>query len=79
MDFKSATDKLTESGAVNLTRVAEAFGITLNSVSRMRSGILRPPRNWEEKLAELAREAAEEMVEGAQDLREFADRIHEGG
>lgn len=79
MDFKAATDKLTEPGAINLTRVAAEFDLTLNSISRMRSGTLRPPRDWEAVIARLAREAAGEMVEGAQELKEFAAQLDRKG
>lgn len=75
MNFKEATDRLVQSGSVNLTRVAEEFDITLNSISRMRSGTLRPPRDWEVTIARLARKAAESMVEGARDLRRFAEEL----
>lgn len=77
MDFKTATDRLTASSTVNLTRVAEEFGITLNSISRMRRGTLRPPHGWEKRLAKLAGDAAQEMTEEAEALRSFARELIE--
>lgn len=79
MRFKAATDALTRAGSLTLTRIAERFGITPASLSRMRSdtmedrsNILRPPEGWPRTLAELARENAEELERRAKELRELA-------
>jgi transcriptional regulator with XRE-family HTH domain len=75
MDFKSATDELTESTGLTLTRVAEELGITLNSVSRMRSGVLKAPAGWQAVLAKLAKEHARDMATGAQRMAKFAAEL----
>lgn len=79
MDFKSATDQLVRSGTVNLTQVADEFGITLNSISRMRRGTLRPPQSWEQRIAMMARHHAKNLSSEIQHLRELADELERGG
>lgn len=78
MDFKAATDRLVEAG-VTLTRLADEMRITLNSVSRMRSGTgrnqLRPPDGWQSIVARLAREHAKERERDAERLRALADEL----
>jgi hypothetical protein len=79
MDFKTATDRLTEGTTLTLGRVAAAFGITLNSLSRMRSGrgsnALRAPQEWERVVLDLARAEAEGMRRRADALEQLAAEL----
>lgn len=81
MDFKEATDRLTNETGLTLARVAEEFSVTPNSLSRMRTGTgtgtnaLRPPAGWAAVVAKLAQEHAEAMEERAADLRGLADEL----
>ena len=59
MDFKTATDQLTD--RITADDIADAFGIARNSVARARlertnPGYRPPPQNWQPVLARLARE-----------------------
>lgn len=77
--FKVATDELTRPVSLSLSRIADRFGMSLNSVSRMRSGrgernVLRPPESWPRTLADLARENARELEQRAKELRDLAER-----
>jgi inosine/xanthosine triphosphate pyrophosphatase family protein len=79
MDFKEATDRLTMGTTVTLSQVAEAFGVTLNTVSRMRSGSgrnnLRPPANWQRTVAQLARSHAKEIQHRSRELEQLAAEL----
>jgi len=59
MDFKTATDRLTE--RITADEVAEAFGVARNTIARARlersnPGYRPPPGGWEPVLARMARE-----------------------
>lgn len=59
MDFKTATDRLTE--RITADDIAEAFGVARNTIARARlersnPGYRPPPENWQPVLARLARE-----------------------
>lgn len=70
MDFKEATDVLTD--CISLSDVAEAAGVALNSVARARMegpNSRPPPEGWEAVVARLARRRAGDLEELARDLR----------
>ena len=73
MDFKSATDRLTD--RVTADDIAAAFGVARNTIARARlepgsSAYRSPPELWRGVIARLARERAKaltslaEMLEG---------------
>jgi hypothetical protein len=71
MDFKSATDRLTE--RITADEIAQAFGVARNSIARARldpssSAYRSPPDRWRVVLARLARERSSELNELANDL-----------
>jgi hypothetical protein len=75
MDFKSATDQLTE--RVTADDIAQAFGVARNTIARARlepssSAYRSPPEGWQKVLARLARERCS-------DLKELADKLEQGG
>ncbi|MDP9349717.1 MAG: hypothetical protein M3P24_11350 [Gemmatimonadota bacterium] len=83
MDFKEATDRLTAEHPITLGEVAAAFGKTLNTISRMRSGKgandLSPPPDWSATVARLARVGAQRHRERAAELERLADEVERGG
>lgn len=78
MDFKHATDQITRAG-VTLVAVAEAFGVTPNTVSRWRSGqgrnALNPPADWHSTLADLARRSARRADQNRITLASLAEAL----
>jgi hypothetical protein len=79
MDFKEATDRLTAEDPITLGKVAAAFGKTLNTISRMRSGKgandLSPPLGWQATVAQLAQEGARQHRERAAELEQLAAEL----
>ena len=72
MDFKEATDQLTDLCAT-LDDVAVAVGRAPSSVRKARlapdsSSYRRPPPGWESAIAKLARERALELTKLAEEL-----------
>jgi hypothetical protein len=72
VDFKEATDRLTE--RVTLADIAEACGSHPNSIDRARlepesKSYRTPPPNWQVALAGLARERGEKLIALANELR----------
>lgn len=72
MDFKTATDRLA-SANLTLDDVAEAAGVTLNTISRARldpssDSYRSPPPNWREALIRLARDRGGELAGLAEEL-----------
>jgi len=70
MDFKTATDRLTD--RITADDIAEAFGVARNSIARARldranPGYRPPPENWQPVLARLARERSR-FLSGLADL-----------
>lgn len=64
MDFKTATDRLTQ--RVTADEIARAFGVARNTIARARldpasSAYRSPPEGWQKVLARLARERGEEL------------------
>lgn len=71
MEFRETTDRLI-AGKITLAKVAEACGVSVNTVTRARlSGPeSRPaPPGWREALLRLVREHREELKELADELR----------
>lgn len=71
MDFKEATDRVTRCPTHD--DIAAATGVTRNTVARARldpstDSYRSPPEGWEQALAKLARERAEELLGLAEDL-----------
>ena len=80
MDFKTATDKLVTGTTLTFGAIAEEFGITPNSLSRMRSGTsstnrLRSPDGWQTVLTKLARREAKAMKRAAVQLERLAVQL----
>lgn len=71
MDFKTATDLLTE--RVTADDIAEAFGVARNTIARARldpasSAYRTPPDDWQTVLARLASERSLAFQQLANDL-----------
>lgn len=71
MDFKTATDRLTD--RITADDIAEAFGVARNSIARARldgsnPGYRPPPENWQPVLARLARERSRAYSSLAEEL-----------
>jgi len=71
MDFKTATDRLTD--RITADDIAEAFGIARNSIARARldrsnPGYRPPPEKWQPVLARLARARSRSLLELAAEL-----------
>jgi hypothetical protein len=75
MDFKTATDVLTQTPTVTLAKIAGRFGVQLATIARARidtENRRSPPAGWEPVIAELAERHAEELDARAQALRGLA-------
>lgn len=73
MDFKEATDRLTE--RVTLADIAEACGSHPNSIDRARlepgsKSYRNPPQGWQIAIARLAKIRGEELISLAKRLEE---------
>ena len=74
MDFKSATDILTQGPSVTLAKIADRFGLQLATIARARIDTVNrrpPPPGWEKVIAEMADEHAAELrmrIEALADL-----------
>jgi hypothetical protein len=71
VDFKEATDRLTE--RVTLADIAEACGSHPNSIDRARlepgsKSYRTPPQGWETAVEQLARERGNELLTLANEL-----------
>jgi transcriptional regulator with XRE-family HTH domain len=71
MDFKTATDRLTD--RITADDIARAFGVARNTIARARlgqsnPGYRPPPENWEPVLARMAREWSRAFAEFAEEL-----------
>jgi hypothetical protein len=78
MDFKAATDVLTQGPTVTLARIAERFGVQLATIARARidtDNRRSPPGGWETVIAELAETHARELDERANGLRALANEL----
>jgi hypothetical protein len=72
MNFKTATDRLS-AAKITADDIADACGVVRNTIARARlnpssPAYRSPPENWQEVLARLARERAEELVALADEL-----------
>ena len=82
IDFKAATDILTQGPSVTLARIAERFGVQLATIARARiyTDNRRPPPNgWEEVIAELAEIHAGELEDQAKRVRMLAQDLRGSG
>lgn len=80
LDFKSATDILTQGPGVTLARIAERFGVQLATIARARidtDNRRPPPANWQSVIAEMAEAHARELDDHARDLRRLAGELRE--
>lgn len=78
LDFKSATDILTQGPGVTLARIAERFGVQLATIARARidtDNRRPPPGNWQSVIAEIAEAHARELDDRARDLRQLAGEL----
>ena len=78
MEFKAATDVLTQGPSVTLARIAERFGVQLATIARARIDTENrrpPPSNWESVVAELAREHAAELEQRVAELKQLATQL----
>lgn len=82
MDFKTATDILTQGPSVTLARIAERFGVQLATIARARietENRRSPPPRWEPVLAEMADAYAEELERRVVVLRKLATELRQRG
>jgi hypothetical protein len=82
LDFKSATDILTQGPGVTLARIAERFGVQLATIARARietDNRRPPPANWKLVIAEMAETHARELEDRARELRQLASTLQESG
>lgn len=80
MDFKSATDILTQRPSVTLARIAERFGVQLATIARARidtDNRRPPPADWQSVIAEIAEAHARELDDRARALRQLASELRE--
>lgn len=78
MDFKAATDILTQGPSVTLARIAERFGVQLATIARARidtENRRSPPPDWHPILAELADHHADELEQRIVALRRLATEL----
>lgn len=78
MNFKTATDILTQSPSVTLAKIAERFGVQLATIARARidtENRRSPPPGWEPVIAELAEIHAGDLEERAKELRGLAGTL----
>ncbi|HEX2211537.1 MAG TPA: hypothetical protein VHG93_27875 [Longimicrobium sp.] len=73
MDFKAATDRLTD--RITADDIAEAFGVARNSIARARldrsnPGYRPPPEKWQPTLAQMAREWSRRFAQLADELHD---------
>jgi hypothetical protein len=71
MDFKTATDRLTD--RITADDIAEAFDVARNTIARARldrsnPGYRPPPENWQPVLSRMAREWSRRFAELADEL-----------
>lgn len=71
MDFKTATDRLTD--RITADDIADAFGVARNSIARARldrsnPGYRPPPENWPPVLAQLARRRSQDLAKLADEM-----------
>lgn len=71
MDFRTATDRLTD--RVTASAIAKACGVVRNTIARARldqssSAYRSPPEGWEKALARLARQRCKELKALADEL-----------
>jgi len=80
LDFKSATDILTQGPSVTLARIAERFGVQLATIARARidtDNRRPPPANWPLVIADMAEAHARELDDRARALRQLAGELRE--
>lgn len=80
LDFKSATDVLTQGSGVTLARIAERFGVQLATVARARietDNRRPPPSNWQWVIAEMAETHARELEDRIRELRQLASKLRD--
>jgi hypothetical protein len=75
LDFKTATDVLTQGPTVTLARIAEHFGVQLATIARARietDNRRPPPAGWEAGIADLAETHANELEGRVKELRRLS-------
>lgn len=75
LDFKAATDILTQGPSVTLARIAERFRVQLATIARARietDNRRPPPAGWEAVIAELAEMHAKELEGRVKELHQLS-------
>jgi len=78
LDFKTATDILTQGPSVTLARIAKRFGVQLATIARARietDNRRPPPAGWEIVIAELADTHAKELEARVKELRRLSSDL----
>jgi hypothetical protein len=78
LDFKAATDVLTQGPSVTLARIAEYFSVQLATIARARIATDNrrpPPVGWETAIADLAETHATELEGRAKELRRLSAEL----
>ena len=81
LDFKAATDILTQGPSVTLARIAEYFSVQLATIARARietNNRRPPPADWEMAIADLAETHATELEGRVKVLRRLAAELRGG-
>lgn len=78
LDFKTATDILTQGPSVTLARIAEYFRVQLATIARARietANRRSPPIGWEAAIADLAETHATELEDRVKELRRLSAEL----
>lgn len=78
MDFKAATDLLTQGPSVTLAKIADQFGVQLATIARARidtSNRRPPPGNWEPVIADIAAKHAAELQLHIDALLDLSEKL----
>jgi hypothetical protein len=78
IDFKTATDVLTQGPSVTLARIADRFGVQLATIARARIDTENrrpPPARWEAVIAEMSEQHADDLEVRARELRQLARKL----
>ena len=80
LNFKSATDILTQGPSVTLARIAERFGVQLATIARARietDNRRPPPANWQMVIAEMAEVHARELEDRVRELHQLVSELRD--
>jgi hypothetical protein len=80
MDFKTATDVLTQGPNITLAKIADRFGVQLATIARARietSNRRSPPAGWEAVIADMAAEHAAELRARIDALVDLSEKLRQ--